>query len=225
MTTADQNRPTALTTTIGLVVKPSTLEAMEQWARWRCSGGADHGIVSGTAGLLGKLQNSKRARICPQCKGSRRARYARRCPECGGKGDILEDLQTIARSREVPCLPCASTGEINGRTCAKCRGRGKTTKVERTVHPATISGNIVYATGRSIEHSDRACSLISAIVLRWENADGTFWWHHIVLEEYQPGDARTREQKATGMGISPSFYSRELKKALLFIQKALETLI
>lgn len=95
---------------------------------------------------------------------------------------------------------------------------------KRTVHPATIPGTRVY---RRL-NSDTISGLINREVFRWQKADETFWWHHVVLEHYEGGvegaraDERTDEQKALGLGISASWYSKSLKRAHLRIQELLE---
>lgn len=219
-----------------MIVTERTLAAMEEWSRWRCAGAYGAVWMGGSGGgLLGRLQSGKRVRTCPRCEGTRRIavpgyKNTRRCPRCRGAGELLEDLATISRTSNRTCRACEvviegvrrSTGEINGKTCIFCGGSGRRIVTERTVHPASIAGTVIYGT---VGQSNPVCSLISAEVLRWAQQDATLWWHYIVLEEYQPADNRTREQRAVQMGLSPSFYSRELKKALLAIQTRLETLV
>lgn len=242
MMTAEKLPPTTCDT-----VKPSTFAAMERWARWRAGGGSGAmsasvggGVVSG---IFKRLQNAKRSQTCPNCNGAKRVpvpgtKSTAPCWRCGAKGKITNDLVTVSRRYPVRCGACktlvdgryVSMGEINGATCRRCRGSGVAFETVHTVHPATIKGTRLYGLvaphgrGSSARDDAAVCGLISHLVLQWRGHDATFWWHYVVLEEYQPGDIRTREQKATEMGLSPQYFSRMLKCALLAIQARLEML-
>jgi hypothetical protein len=231
-------------------ISPSTLAAMELWVHWRTAGRVSSGQIGGGGGgdFFGKLQREKRRRKCPRCKGWRRifiAKFNRNaaCPRCNNAGYIWEDLVPTGRAREIDCVHCIDysldpprpTGEINGVTCWRCRGSTKRTIDNVQVHPSMIAGTRLY--GFQDPHPDLTGSRINAQVYRWSQDDATFWWHQVVLIEYDqdyeidPGRAwarftpppagRTKEQKALALGISPSFYSRTLKAALLQIQQLL----
>jgi hypothetical protein len=225
-------------------VKPSTLEAMERWVRWRNGvgppGGTSGQRVGGGGNLLGRLQAARRHKTCPHCHGAKRIRVPgnpvqRTCPSCGGSGTVPEDLKTRDRFRLVPCDACRSiepngergrpTGEVNGngRTCIRCKGSGERLMAERYVHPATIPGTRIF--GR--DDPDPIAALINRTVIGWQYADQTWWMYRVVMERYCPDgpeDGRsTQECMAAIAGISPQFFGKMLKQAHLRIQEALET--
>ncbi|HEX9813296.1 MAG TPA: hypothetical protein VGA88_14570 [Burkholderiales bacterium] len=210
-------------------VKPTTLDALERWARWRVDGtsGTSGQYVGGGGDTLARLQEIKRCRICPQCQGLQRIGL-RRCPTCHGVGTVAVGSALKEYHREVDCKMCRvivdgewrSIGEINGKTCWRCGGSGKRIEAARYVHPALIPGTRVY--GR--QESDPVSSLINYQVFQWLEADATFWMHHVLIAAYTPDPQgrRTNEAKASVMGLSPAFFSRTLKRARLAIQELVE---
>lgn len=212
-------------------VSQKTLDAMERWVRWRSGVGYDDGTggrpVGGSGNLLGRLQGGKRQKVCPICEGKKRVPVPgqlikRRCPTCDGVGTVPEDLQAIERMRFVPCDGCMvngkPTGEVDGRTCFTCRGSGERLEAELYVHPAMIPGTRIYGK----QDPDPVSALINRTVVHWKHANVTYWWHRVVMEYYDP-DGRTQEQKAARMGVSSSWFSKNLKQAHLRIQELLKT--
>jgi hypothetical protein len=216
---------------IETVITRRTLDAMERWARWRWHGGTGSGMAFGGSGnVLGRLQGSKRWVQCGRCVGKGRVPIPgmnthQRCPRCKGARKVFEDLQPIARTSTRDCELCrvlvegkwCSTGEINGRTCHKCRGAKFVVETERHVHPATIAGTRWY--GR--QDPDPLASRINLTVIAWKEHNATYWMHRVVIEWYN-GDGATQEQKAARMDVSQPWFAKNLKLALLRIQWLIE---
>lgn len=205
--------------------KSEVREAFERWARWdeaeRYHGG---GWSSGAGGLLGSLCDGRGSTVCPTCKGQRRmpghlvgSSYEFLnvpCPGCAGDGKVAGDLAAAKRAREITCVFCldektgTATGELpSGSTCPKCKG-GKILKVDLKVHPATIKGTRYLGPdggpGPTVELVDRT-------MRRWANGDLTKWMELVVRAEYTHNG--TQDMKVTRMGISRSWYTRNLRLA------------
>lgn len=221
-------------------VKPSTLAAMDRWVLYR-SAGSSGGVVggSGLTGVLGGLQGGKRVQTCRRCEGKKFIipqgyKTKRRCPNCDGDGEFLEDLAPKNSMRIRPCEFCTAivngkrqpTGEINGRTCHKCRGSKLRTIIKRTIHPAMIRstrGYFMPEFGSVVSREDKISGRINREVFSWLEVDAKVWWHYVTMAAYDLEDRRTQEQKAAQMGISPQFFSKTLKLALLKVQEVIES--
>lgn len=213
-----------------LIVKPSTIAAMERWVRWRFEGSeGSSGIYlgSGSGGLLGRLQSGKRRRKCPRCNGWRRIfiaklRRSAGCPKCDGAGYIEENLEVTGRVRPIPCPVCwndkakRSLGEVNSKTCLKCGGRCEIFVGTVQVHPSLIPGTRVYGRGMT----DPISSLINVTVMRWQLDSRTHWLYWVVIECY--AGSRSQTDIAKSLGVSDAWVSRYLKQAHLAIQEVIE---
>jgi len=192
--------------------------------RKRPGNGAFHIPIS-AGSLLGKLMAGRGSSVCPTCKGSRRMPghlvgsmqdfINVPCPGCGGEGRVDGDLASTQRTRTIACPYCwqqlhgrwRSTGEINGRTCHKCRG-GKRQIVDLKVHPATIKGTRYMGPDAAV---DKTTLAINSLVLGWAQANDTYWLARVVVEEYCRNG--TQQMKSVKMGVSRCWFKKNLSEA------------
>lgn len=219
-------------------------QAFERWARWRVGGVANVSAYSQMSSLTGRLLDGMRSTTCPDCRGEGRMpghrvgsamAFIDPCPSCNGLGRIKGDLQAKRSVSRERCEVCydkdaeRSTGEVNGRTCVHCRGRGERIHVELEVNPAAIKGTRYYGAN---EDPDPVSMLIDRLVVAWAMTDGSAYHaaiYRVVMAEYCCVDVRnsrvlrsgTQEAKADELNLSRRFFVRMLTDAHTRAQEAL----
>lgn len=200
-------------------------ELMERWARWR---------IARRQGGYGKTFTQKciegmPGTNCPACSGRGRlpgAVIAGKaswviCANCRGSGHV--DLQRQRAPRRVPCpLHCGPTflnrseksGELNGRTCPRCRGEGTVIESFVTVNPATIRSTFQAPDDPVSERIDR---LVCELRLR----DATHSYYFVIRAEYMDPRGGTQEMKAQRINLSHGAYCMRLQRALDWIDSAM----
>lgn len=205
-------------------------EYMERWIRWASRGcGVNYRMPS----LTGKLMDGMRSTTCPDCKGEGRIpghkvgsllAWIDPCPRCLGEKRIKGDLEGNRSVASGPCPYCRkkgedgkyrSTGEINGRTCHKCKG-GKRTVISLEVNPAGIRATRYSGAN---EDDDPISLSIDGLVAGWAQTDGTYWLHLVTVLEYTKVGTQGQKARYAGEehgikgGFSQSWYSKHLDRA------------
>lgn len=92
---------------------------------------------------------------CPHCSGSGAEPGSKEetCPECKGKGQIIEERQTILGTVRTTraCPRCHGKGKIHSQTCTSCHGSGssrKTEKIKIRVPVGVENGTILRLNGK-----------------------------------------------------------------------------
>ncbi len=179
---------------------------LEHWS-WRCRGFGYGGGISPTGRLMhGMTTNCRCAGRDPQC-------YL-----CDGTGRVSGDLRSDRRAIRMDCDRCLArdprtgkvrpTGEIGGRTCAKCRGRGRRLILFESVNPASIPST-KFTGGKGVD--DRIYHVVEDVVRGWKEHDETVWLNKVTVREYLFNG--TQEMKAMRLRISPRFYGKQLHEA------------
>lgn len=216
-------------------------QAFEGWARWRVGGVTT--AFQQMSSLTGRLMDGMRSTTCPDCKGEGRIPGHRvgsqlawidPCPTCLGAKRVKGDLHAARSIKSQWCAVCwdekaeRSTGEVNGRTCAPCRGSGWRVRVQLEVNPAGIKGTRYYGVN---EDPDPASMCIDRLVATWSRTEGAYWvaMYRVVMAEYCCIDPRsgrtcagTQEAKAAALNMRRQFFSRMLTDAHQRAQEALE---
>ena len=184
-------------------------EAMERWARWR-SVRAGNGLGWPHITITGKFMAGMPSTKCTLCDGRERipgwkvgaARQWIECPRCDGKGRIKADPTSQCAPTKA-CRACRSTGEINGKTCIRCRGSGRATNPDAgVVNPAFIR-----STAPGGYTDDPLSQRIDWIICTALTEDH----RAIILVEYT--HSGTQQAKAPRCGVSQGYYSRMLSQA------------
>lgn len=211
---ADVSRPAQGTLPV------STIDAryyLERWVRW-AFGARIYGRST-----IGKLMDGLRSTTCATCRGRKRvegwkvgsdATWVDPCPACSGEGHIRADLGVDRYVRTVDCTQCLDTatgrpvGEVNGRTCFRCRGAKRYTIVREKVNPAGIRATRHHGANQD---DDPVSAQIDRLVAGWRVSDHTVWLYEVVMMEYSENG--TQAAKARSMWVSTSFYEKKLKDA------------
>lgn len=192
-------------------------EAMEKWARWRAARSGD-GLGWPHITITGKILAGMPSTKCTLCDGRERipgwkvgvAMQWIECPRCDGEGKIKADPGS-SRAAEAACKACVCpgtgrpTGEVGGKTCIKCRGRGKVTNhAAAVVNPAFIQST----SAPSFRADDDPISQrIDWLVC----TELTEYQREIVIHEYARHGSQAK--KAAKLEISQGYYSRVLAEA------------
>lgn len=231
---------------------------LERWARWRANGCrrvvTDPVVGVAIPSLTGKIIQGMGTGVCPSCKGEGRMpgwkikselAFIDPCPQCNGWGRVASgDLGSHYRSRTIPCYDCGGhykdrqlvrgKGEINGRTCIKCKSAGVREWTFEQVNPASIRTTI-YAGAN--EDSDPISMMIDRTVAGWKTRDETVWFHIVTVIEYAIGGtqeykaeaAQRHYRRATNyrgtMKISRSWYAKNLAMAHTIIERCVREML
>jgi hypothetical protein len=220
---------------------------MEHWARWRSNG--CHGPALNIPSLTGKLMDGMRSTRCPACSGEGRMpgwkigselAWIDPCPQCNGWGKIRGDLHVKQRTRTIDCPDCydkekdASLGEVQGRTCHRCRGSSERVFVFLQVNPAGISATR-YAGAN--EDDDPISMMIDRNVAGWRNDHKTIMFHLVTIVEYTVGGTQAHKAETAkryyrrltnykrSKEISQSWFSRTLDAAHVLIEVKLARML
>lgn len=197
-------------------------EQIEYWARWRFS------RQSGGVGksMLQRVLEGMPGTHCPTCGGRGRAPGALvqrngprvACPTCSGSGRVKLD----ANDRRVMVKPCPACkadglprGEVNGRTCFRCRGRGLLVVVLDKVNPAFIRNAYHDPDNPTLQRIDR---LVCELDLRADTRK-----YHVVLWEEYCGRAGNQETKAARLGLGHGVYRKRLQRAVDWIEHGIRS--
>ena len=199
-------------------------DLMERWAHWRHY---KHGGYGKT--LTQKCIEGMPGTNCPTCQGRGRAsgaRIARKqshviCPDCGGTGRVkLEDKTSAPRVRSCPG-GCGKNGdkqgEINGRTCHRCRGAGSIIETKVKVNPAFILPTR-YGTG------DPTSERIDRLVCELRQRDATLSYYFVIWAEYCDGCGGTHQMKAQRLFLTCACFEKRLERAFSWIESAMPDL-
>lgn len=132
------------------VARENIRKLLERWARWRAyRAGSDLGFPK--ADSIGRAMSSMPSTKCTTCDGKGKVSGGKIgaavqsiiCPTCGGKGKVtLTARDIIIRIKNCPDCntgkPTDRPGEVNGKTCIRCRGAGKIRTIRAKANPAFI---------------------------------------------------------------------------------------
>lgn len=191
-------------------------DLLEQWVIWRSY---RHGGIGKT--MLQRCMDGMPGTNCPTCAGSgrapgsmirRRDRWAsgESCPTCAGSGRVK--LHTNHHTIHTkPCVVCKN-GEVDGRTCLRCRGSGIVTEEKFKTNPAFINSTYCEPDNPTLQRIDRlVCELRRRRILL------SYWF--VVDAEYCDGRGGTQEIKAERLLINPSTYRSRLSRSLEWIDQ------
>lgn len=184
-----------------------TREQMEQWARWRHYRWGGYGKT-----LTEKFIEGMPGTRCPAC-GGRGKRGHEVCATCGGAGQARLD-QSTARPVITVC-PLCKRGEINGRTCMRCRGSGVRAMVNLKINPAHIRST--YQTP-----DDPVSQRIDRLVCELRRRDELLGYWFVVWAEYCDTRGGTQASKAQRLLILPDCYESRLRRAVAWIGAAVQ---
>ena len=188
----------------------TTREWMERWARWRHY---RHGGIGKT--MTEKLLEGMPGTRCPSCGGGGK-RGKQTCLACGGTGHARLMPEADKAWRE-PCTRCMrdgrSTGEVAGRTCVNCGGKGYRLQVEHKVNPAFI---------RSTYQSpdDPLSQRIDRLVCELRQRDVLLGYWFVVNAEYCDARGGTQASKAQRLLLTPDCYESRLRRAVEWVGAA-----
>lgn len=205
------------------------IKVMERWGEWCRSDRRDYRReLSVPTPWIGRAQSYTHGVKCPTCDGDGwslfpdKNKNMRRviCPQCRGACKIL--FKPIEKPGTRRCEFCdtdtagRATGEVNGRTCWRCRGTG------RAEHQ-TASDKIVPAFIRA-DGARHDPDTISPIVDRLVCALPGIQYE-IVLEEYKYGGRREDKCRRVNVTRATSLtvedYQSLLDSSLSMIEKGL----
>jgi hypothetical protein len=199
-------------------------ELMERWARWRHFRYGGYGKT-----LTDKFIEGMPGTNCKACGGAGRMPVGRHgnaqqfiiCEECGGTGRVkLDDKATI--SRVLPCpAECGPRddrrdekyGEINGKTCIRCRGAGTVTISHVKVNPAFIRSTY-------IEPCDPVGERIDRLVCELRQRPKTQSYYLVIWYEYCDARGGTHETKARRIFLTCSAFEKRLERGMEWIMAA-----
>lgn len=188
-------------------------EQMERWARWRHDPNR-HGYGRT---VLQRMLEGMPGTNCPTCSGRGYTRRYPVCPGCSGAGRVRLD-QKADRAVTRQCPECMrdgfSRGEIDGRTCHKCRGSGVAVYHAHKVNPAFISSTRVAV-------SDVICERIDRLVCELSRRGQTIIYWYVIGAEYMDSRGGTQEMKAQRCLLTVECYKKRLQRALEWIAEAL----
>lgn len=200
-------------------------ELMERWARWRHFRYGGYGKT-----LTDKFIEGMPGTNCKACGGAGRVPGGKHgnaqqyviCEECGGAGRVkLDDKAAIPRIFPCPagCGPREGrrqekSGELNGKTCFRCRGAGVVTITQEKVNPAFIRSTY-------IEPSDPVSERIDRLVCELRQRQKTLSYYFVVWMEYCDDRGGTQEMKSARVHLTHTAYRLRLMRALSWIDDAM----
>lgn len=199
---------------------PEIHNLMERWARWRHEDSTRHRAVAKT--LIEKAREGMPSTKCTKCHGHGFTKTDPVCPQCGGDGRVKLKPEK-ARTWCTPCKACLAQpsdsrgrGEVNGRTCVPCRGRGLIFHSVHKVNPAFISSTFTIA-------RDHACERIDRLVMELERRRDLGKYHMVVWEQYcsRNHERTTQAKHAARCGLNYGTYVSHLSRALRWIEQCL----
>jgi hypothetical protein len=115
----------------------------------------------------------------------------------------------------MACPNGCRKGEIAGRTCHRCKGRGVVVRYDHEVNPAFIGSTYV-------EPSDPVCERLDRLVCEIRQRDELLGYWFVIHAEFI--DQRTGDQamRAQRMGIIYGTYKSRLSRALEWLGLALQ---
>jgi hypothetical protein len=188
-------------------------ETLEGWARWRHD---KNRIGWPDKSITGKLLESMPGTYCPTCGGEGKAQGSKIgatygyiiCPTCGGNGRVKMELAPNTYIKIETCPHC-KRGEVNGKTCIKCRGSGVIEINNIKINPASIK-----QTARA-EPSHAVGELIDKTLCEWAASPLTHKRFLVVVYEYTR--LGRKQDKARKIGISDRHYRRLLIMAHMIL--------
>jgi hypothetical protein len=199
-------------------------QKMEEWARWRHFRYGGYG-----KSILQRLREGMPGTNCPTCGSAGRvpgATFGHKatwlvCPTCGGSGKAKLE-ESAPRIHAVACPNCIverhgrrySSGEVNGRTCFRCRGLGVVIRDETKVNPAFIP-----STYR--EPDNPTCQRIDRLVCELRQRDALLGYWFVIHAEYCDARGGTQEIKAERLGLGAANYRKRLQRALEWVESGL----
>lgn len=193
---------------------PYVQACMWHWANFHFrSMDGGYGHIS----LTGQFMQGMPSTTC-KCRGGNPD-----CILCDGSGRISGELRSEMKPLTIECDMCDRdkwgypSGEINGRTCFKCRGGKARLLIAQKINPAGIKSTKMVG---SIGFTDHVFEAIESTVREWGKANETRMYRKVVLREYFYNG--TQEMKADALRISRTFYIRKLREAYQVIEPILK---
>ncbi len=201
-------------------------ELMEMWVHYRVG----YAARFGGRGVLERARAGVPHGLCQACDGAGRVQVANYrgiakyliCKQCGGTGKVrLDERDESIRSRDCPnCSPLFLArrskirGEIDGRTCHRCRGTGTITIHRRRVNPSFIP-----STYRQPDNP--ICQRIDRLVCELRQREVLLGYWFVVHAEYLDQRGGTQAEKAGRIGLEFDAYRKRLQRSLEWIESAL----
>lgn len=193
-----------------------TRDVLEGWGRWRHYRFGGYGKT-----LTQKFIEGIPGTNCPACSGRGKAPVGWRngkqmyivCPDCGGSGRV--DLEPkAARPVTVPCPAGCKRGEVDGKTCHKCRGNGIKTVLEDKINPAFIRATYIDLGNPLYERVDR-------LVCELRQRPQTLGYFFVLYAEYCDTRGGTQAIRAQRMHLTTGCYESRLWRAIEWVGAAL----
>jgi len=220
--TAIQNTRTKAVTNGCDVARENIRKLLENWARWRVyRAGSDLGWPKSDS--IGRALSSMPSTKCTTCDGKGKvpggkiglAVQSVICPTCGGNRRVtLKARDVFVRIKNCPdcnSKPTDTPGEINGKTCLRCRGMGKVRTVRAKANPAFIPST----RPRSDYGDDPVSQRIDWLVV----SKLTEIQRTVLIWEFTRNGTQT--EKAAKLDCSQGYFSRVLGEAIAVIEEYL----
>jgi len=205
------------------VERENIRKLLERWARWRAyRAGSDLGFPK--ADSIGRALASMPSTKCTTCDGRGKVKGGKIgvafqsviCPTCGGRGKVAMKARDIfVRVKNCPDCnygPKCTPGEINGKTCIRCRGVGKVRTVRAKANPAFIP-----STRPRSEYGDDPMSQRIDWLICTELTENQ---QVILIWEYTRNG--TQAEKADKLEITWDSYRKRVERAMTALEGAMD---